>query len=1173
MSDYRHDLKKCGDRGLQLRLPVDLVPANEWGEFTNALPVIEGQLIARDGLTLVGSPITTSFINTFQVGVFHFQAIGATTIYPHGLFVGEVVVINVIANDPTQAATTTLGSYTVTVQTVPSSTSFTFTPSIATTEGSLFINYPTFAQVVAPTVLGATAFSPITALFRLNEAIQTLPGDRLAAIGPRLYHAPLPAGNAFEELVGPIAPNGGSPTQVTGFSGRPLTIISFRFTLDTATWALIADDLQMYKYRPGLSDSQIEFAPLGNAPPTVAATASAGGVGNLNSSGGTGYDWRYTYVDGYAMTESNGSPIDMSSGGTSTVRPTAFVNPAVGGDVAFTAPGNAIDTSLTTFATGTTSASQTGTGVTISNVDCIWNAVGAASGTVTAISLNVLANLSVDAQHDSGGGASSNAKYSILYSYDGGTTYQTLTSINVIGTPAGASATTGQQTFTTVIPSAVSLTSINVKIIGTATARGSTDHMGNAYSAFAQVTGLIYDINLSVTQSGSTLTLSLTNQSANVCVAPSPFPQHKFINLYRRGGSLPDAWRFVSQSQASTLVRGSCGVGLVTINDNVSDTQLSTQPILLLDNNQPVQSVTVTNQPLGFIWGPVGIDARVLGCGDPARPESVYFSKPGNPDSWPPQNFLEVSDPGTPIIAGTAFNTRNFAFSQEAIYELVEGLGTGTTYTPFRTPSNHGLFTRYGLTTGPGGMYFIAKDGIYVTAGGVEQSIVTESIQPLFPTYDTPGQQVATYEAVDYSQPDKMDLRYHNDELYFDYAGAQTGVRQTLVYDIVGKRWRGLDVTAGLSEVYSELATTSSLLYGTVSGSVWQAGGASDPPDLDIIENATVTTFTGATTFPSGTEYVRLIRYNSFGAVAASYQFAVTVGATTGIQVVIPPGPSDTTFWNVWYDAISGPLTRFTQFLESSLPTNRVVQISTQGSAGTMPTVSADTTIDVVVRTGAHDQSVPLNQKQYGNVIFDLDPGGATNAAPVIITPFVNGAIASQAAITVTGTGRQQVSLNLSDFFAYNTEYEIKWSRTTVGAPGATITTNPIIYQYDTLHFLEPVSVTHWQSQPTSFEYPGFVHVRDAYIAIRSTVAVNLIMHIDGANFATYSVPSTSGQKKKVYIPFDSNKGLVYRWSLDSSDGTTQFRVYEADIEFRVKPWLGVLGYQIQRVLGGETEA
>ena len=42
----------------------------------------------------------------------------------------------------------------------------------------------------------------------------------------------------------------------------------------------------------------------------------------------------------------------------------------------------------------------------------------------------------------------------------------------------------------------------------------------------------------------------------------------------------------------------------------------------------------VQNQPLSFIWGPVGLDARVLGCGDPARPESVYFSKPGNADAW-----------------------------------------------------------------------------------------------------------------------------------------------------------------------------------------------------------------------------------------------------------------------------------------------------------------------------------------------------------------------------------------------------------------------------------------------------------------------------------------------------------------------------------------------------------
>src|SRR5215469_16513890 len=85
----------------------------------------------------------------------------------------------------------------------------------------------------------------------------------------------------------------------------------------------------------------------------------------------------------------------------------------------------------------------------------------------------------------------------------------------------------------------------------------------------------------------------------------------------------------------------------------------------------------------------------------------------------------------------------------------------------------------------------------------------------------------------------------------------------------------------------------------------------------------------------------------------------------------------------------------------------RLVNVTTPGTPGTIPTVNGFSNIQVRLRTGAHDQGVPLNQKQYGNVIIDLDPGGATTNQPVFVTPYINGEVASQATISVTGTGRQ----------------------------------------------------------------------------------------------------------------------------------------------------------------------
>lgn len=1143
MSQYSHDPQKFKDAGLQLRLPVDLVPSGQYSRLTNLLPVIEGEIVARDGMTSLGAVTTTSFVYLLS-GLSGLNT--AATVYPHGLVNSVSATLIVIFMGPT-ATSNIVGTYAVTVASTPTPTTFTFTPAI--TVGAGVTAASVFAEVIGPSVINSLIQTQITNIFRLSQAVAALPTERLVMTNGRVYQSSLSTGLQWEEIVGPISPGSPIPSTTMGFGGGPMAVIGFRFTLDSASWSIFCDGFQMWKYRPGISESAIELVPLGNAAPTAVASATAGGVGNLDSSGGTGYDWRYTYVDGLALTEGNPSPINMSSGGTITTRPTAFTNPAVVGDQLFDNPNYAIDTDPTTAATGS-AESLSSIGSATQSVDCAWTTWNPAAGAVTAITLNVLASLSVTV---GGSGGTAVATATLLYSYDAGNTFQSLARIEqvTVGTTS-----TGQQTYTATIPSAASLSNIILKAVGYTLATGTT-HAGEPGTGIASVAISVYDINTSVTESGSTNVLNLTNQSANVCVTPSPYPQHTFINLYRRGGSLPDAWRLVGQSQVSSLSAGSCGGGMLLINDNVSDTTLSTSTILLLDNNQPVSSVTVQVQPLAFIWGPVGYDVRVLGCGDPARPESVYFSKPGNADSWPPENYVEVSQPGTPIIAGCAFNTRNFAFSREAIYELIEGLGTGATFTPFRTPSAHGLFSPWALAVGPA-MFFVAKDGVYMSTGGQETSIVENDIKPLFPTYDTPGQSVNGYEAVDMTQPNAMRLTYHNDELYFVYAGATTGTQQILVYDLLKKRWRAMSTSCGVSEIYSEPNTVSSLLYGTNAGVVYQAGGTADPTELDIIASAGITTIAAATSFTSGTFYARLVRYTSAGAVAISYEAALTLSATVGVQVVIPQPPAGTLYWRLFLGSMAGAEANYTQFTEPLA--SRTIVITALGTAGTLPTTNASNAIACLLRTGAHDQGAPLNQKQYGNVLMDLNPGAATSTSPVTITPYINGEVHAESALTVTGTGRQQVPLDLSDFFAFNTEYEVSWSQTAL--------VSPTLFQYDTLWFAEPVQVTHWQAQPTSFSFPGFMHVRDCYIAIRSTSTVTLTVIVDSVLTLTYVLPSTNNQRLKQYIQLDSNKGLMYQFSLDA---TASFRVYEEDLEIRVKPWLGVLGYQPMRILGGEN--
>lgn len=219
--------------------------------------------------------------------------------------------------------------------------------------------------------------------------------------------------------------------------------------------------------------------------------------------------------------------------------------------------------------------------------------------------------------------------------------------------------------------------------------------------------------------------------------------------------------------------------------------------------------------------------------------------------------------------------------------------------------------------------------------------------------------------------------------------------------------------------------------------------------------------------------------------------------------------------------------------------------------------------IPVTIRTGAHDQGNPLALKQYGNVVFDIDPGGATTASPVLITCFINGATAVGSTLTVTGTGRQRFPLNLSDIFAYNISFEVTWK--------ASATIRPVLYQYDILYHLEPIDVAHWEARDTSHGLPGWQHIRDMYVALRSSADVVLTMSYDGGVLTqTYRLPSTSGARLKLYVPFTANKFKTVSYSFDIVDATKSFRLYFQDSEVRVKPWLTGLGYKVVKAFGGE---
>jgi hypothetical protein len=258
---YSHDVKKFADSGLQLRLPVDSIPPNQYARLLNATPIVEGRLEARAGLTLAAN----------------------------------------------------------------------------------------------------VASGAVHTLYRLNQQIPSLLGERLVGIASSLYTAALPSGSVFVALTG------------LSFDGTPLTIIDFRFNNDEAAWAIIANGAGMRKRRrPNL------YQALGQVAPTAAATAADAAVGLLNGN----YDWRYTYMNEITRTESNGSPINYAAPGTQ--RPTANTSPDptfAGGPCSN--PANAYDGNTATF------AQFLADDVALSSQSCLYTGWAGAGAGVSGLTLNI----------------------------------------------------------------------------------------------------------------------------------------------------------------------------------------------------------------------------------------------------------------------------------------------------------------------------------------------------------------------------------------------------------------------------------------------------------------------------------------------------------------------------------------------------------------------------------------------------------------------------------------------------------------------------------------------------------------------------------------------------------------------------------------------------------------
>lgn len=348
--------------------------------------------------------------------------------------------------------------------------------------------------------------------------------------------------------------------------------------------------------------------------------------------------------------------------------------------------------------------------------------------------------------------------------------------------------------------------------------------------------------------------LSVRRQPIAVTMAISPDTQVTHYRVYRRGGTLTQAWYMVEQVD---ITDGA------TYTDTAADSDIEDNQILQIDADPPVTSllqkpldgkISIISAPLaGFpqsvgvafsdpsmqfytgqlitvgtpenseqvyvqsIFGPgdpgnfiaflqndhdigdpvtattqpqvpmdllaIAFDQAFL-AGDPNNPHVLYYSRVFQPETFPPENFIEVGTPDSPIMGLVVLRGQLFVFTTKTVFQIYGG--GGATPIPIPTGVMHGLVAKFAWCASENIIYYASYDGIYAFQGS-SSAYISEPTEWIWT-----GQNLGPIQAIEPGQTNTIFMAYCNHEVYVSYRD-QNGVRHRLIYSEVYSRWRNDD--------------------------------------------------------------------------------------------------------------------------------------------------------------------------------------------------------------------------------------------------------------------------------------------------------------------------------------------------------------------------------------------
>lgn len=572
-------------------------------------------------------------------------------------------------------------------------------------------------------------------------------------------------------------------------------------------------------------------------------------------------------------------------------------------------------------------------------------------------------------------------------------------------------------------------------------------------------------------------------------------------------------------------------------------------------------------QSLPCLWGPV--NGWFFACGDTTNPGRLYYSNQNDPDSTGAidsgESWIDVTGPSEPLQNGFVYNGRNYVFSSEKLYEIVE-ISTGI-FIPRETPTGKGLMYRWAFCVGPR-VWFLSKDGIYETDGGIARSITFDQLFPLFPKEGQNGVAVngfnppnmttgnLTISGITADVSTFFKLAYYDDYLYFTYPDTNNRIR-CLTYAIgnfafvaQGSPQTGWfpDVfnpgnsNTGIFTIYGEEGdSVHNLLMGgadTTTGKLYSYGGTDDA-------GTAIPWHFRQASYNAGDERSDKL-WGDFIIGADAGGGTITVGAginqygttltisnpATGAATITGSGRVKSTFDINTGDGVEGR--------------DFAVDLSGTGTTASLYLIQpsfAPRPEDSFRRANQYDDGGYAGEKWVQGIELEAD---TQNVAKPVQIQYDGGTLAET--ITIQHNGRRLKPYSFSSGFVAHL-MRLAPSDTTLWK----------LYRWKWVFEPEPPLVTVWDTQQTAHGHIGYIHLKAIWITHTSTADLTLtITRMDDNTSQAFTIPHSGGVRgKESYIllgPAYFCKGKTFKYKITQATNTP-FRIYQRHCGVLVKPW------------------